>query len=71
MPERSPVIAPVAAGQELGELVISRDGLPDLRVPLVAETAVSEGGFNVRVQTALHVLIDRFVTSSANPAEVS
>jgi D-alanyl-D-alanine carboxypeptidase (penicillin-binding protein 5/6) len=68
---RSPVIAPVAAGQELGELVISRDGLPDLRVPLVAETAVSEGGFIVRVQTALHVLIDRFVTSSANPAEVS
>jgi D-alanyl-D-alanine carboxypeptidase (penicillin-binding protein 5/6) len=61
---RSPVVAPVAQGQELGELIIAREGLPELRVPLVAETAVAEGGFLVRFETALRVLMDRFVTGS-------
>jgi D-alanyl-D-alanine carboxypeptidase (penicillin-binding protein 5/6) len=60
----SPVTAPITAGQEIGHLVITREGLPEVRVPLVAETAVAEGGFLVRVQTALSVLIDRFVTGT-------
>jgi D-alanyl-D-alanine carboxypeptidase (penicillin-binding protein 5/6) len=66
---RSPLAAPIAAGQEVGELVIPREGLPDLRVPLVAETAVAEGGFMVRMETAFRVLIDRFVTASPAPGE--
>ncbi|MFN9951591.1 MAG: hypothetical protein ACK55I_00710 [bacterium] len=68
---RSPVVAPVAAGQEIGELVIAREGLPELRVPLVAESAVPEGGFVVHLQTALRVLIDRFVTGSPGSGEAA
>jgi D-alanyl-D-alanine carboxypeptidase (penicillin-binding protein 5/6) len=60
----SPVSAPVVAGQPMGELVITRDDLPEVRVPLVAEAAVAEGGFMVRVQTTLMILIDRFITGS-------
>ncbi|MDR5654620.1 D-alanyl-D-alanine carboxypeptidase family protein [Ruixingdingia sedimenti] len=56
---RGPVEAPVAAGQPLGELVIRMPGMPDTRVPLVAETAVAAGGFVTRVQTALRVLTAR------------
>jgi D-alanyl-D-alanine carboxypeptidase (penicillin-binding protein 5/6) len=55
----SPLAAPLSAGQEVGELVIPRAGLPEVRVPLVAETDVPEGGFGVRVQTALRVLVAR------------
>lgn len=57
----SPVIAPIVVGQEIGELVITRAGLPDIRVPLVAEADVAEGGFVNRVQTALSVLINRVI----------
>jgi D-alanyl-D-alanine carboxypeptidase (penicillin-binding protein 5/6) len=55
----TPVAAPITAGQDIGELVIVRDGLPEVRVPLVAEFDVPEGGFMVRVQTALQVLLAR------------
>ena len=68
---RSPVVAPVEAGQDIGELVIAREGLPELRVPLVAESAVPEGGFVVHLQTALRVLIDRFVTGSPGSGEAA
>jgi D-alanyl-D-alanine carboxypeptidase (penicillin-binding protein 5/6) len=55
-----PFEAPIRQGQPLGELVISLDGLPDHRVPLVAETAVAKGGFNSRVRVAAEVLWSRF-----------
>jgi D-alanyl-D-alanine carboxypeptidase (penicillin-binding protein 5/6) len=67
----SPVTAPIAEGQEIGELVITREGLPEVRVPLVAESAVAEGGFMVRVQTALSVLIARFITGDATGEEAA
>ncbi len=56
-----PVSAPVAAGDPLGELVIRLDGLPDRRVPLVAETDVAPGGFGVRLRTAAQVLLDKML----------
>ncbi|SDE47436.1 D-alanyl-D-alanine carboxypeptidase family protein [Limimaricola pyoseonensis] len=55
-----PIEAPIEAGQELAELVISREGLPETRVPLVAEAAVARGGFLPRVKVAASVLFDRF-----------
>lgn len=55
----SPVQAPIAAGDALGELVITLDGLPETRIPLVAEDDVSKGGFQVRLRTALQVLLDK------------
>ena len=54
-----PIEAPVAAGQRLGELVVRLPDLEPLRVPLVAERAVAQGGFLVRVQTAAEMLMGR------------
>jgi D-alanyl-D-alanine carboxypeptidase (penicillin-binding protein 5/6) len=61
----SPVTAPITAGQEIGELVIVRDGLPEVRVPLVAESDVPEGGFMVRVQTAMQILLARVMNRAS------
>ena len=52
-----PVEAPVKKGQRLGTLHISRTGLPDSEVPLVAAADVAEGGFASRLKTAATVLI--------------
>ncbi len=52
----APVEAPVAAGQEIGALVIERADLPPARLPLVAESAVARGGFVPRVTTAARTL---------------
>lgn len=47
-----PVEAPVTKGAELAELVVTLPGLPETRVPLVAETDVARGGFLTRLMTA-------------------
>lgn len=57
-----PVQAPVEQGQRLGELVLSREDLPEVRLPLVADRAVARGGFMVRVRTAAMLLIERFAS---------
>lgn len=57
----SPVSAPIAAGQQLGELVIALEGLPETRVPLVAEKAVSNGGFGVKLSTAAKVILSKIL----------
>lgn len=56
----APIEAPISEGQKLGELVITMDGLPETRVPLVADHAVARGGFAERLRTAAHVLWERF-----------
>lgn len=55
----APVQAPVTAGQTVGELVFTPDGLPETRVPLVAAADVAYGGFMVRVSTAAKHLLNR------------
>ncbi|WP_299354094.1 D-alanyl-D-alanine carboxypeptidase family protein [uncultured Shimia sp.] len=55
-----PVEAPIAEGQELAKLILRPEGLPELRVPLVAEKSVSTGGFGVRLKTAAAVLMKQF-----------
>lgn len=47
-----PIQAPIAAGTPLGELVLQPEGLPEQRIPLVAETDVAHGGFLARISTA-------------------
>ena len=37
---QGPIAAPIEAGQEIAELVLDREGMPEMRIPLVAETAV-------------------------------
>ncbi|GAA0292532.1 D-alanyl-D-alanine carboxypeptidase family protein [Rhodovulum strictum] len=54
---RTPILAPIEAGQELGELVIARPDMEPMRVPLVAERSVGRGGFVPRLRTATEVLI--------------
>ena len=55
-----PIEAPIAAGQQLGELIIALDGLPEKRVPLVAEADVPAGGFSARMRTAALVLWNKY-----------
>ncbi len=63
-----PVNAPVKQGDQLAELVIQPDELPEMRLPLVAANDVARGGFTVRVTTAAKVLLRQFLNG---PAEAS
>ncbi len=63
---QGPIEAPVAAGQQLAELVINLDELPEKRIPLVAETDVARGGFATRMRTAALVLWQKFGPGSAD-----
>lgn len=64
-----PLEAPIKAGDQVGELVITLDELPEKRIPLVAESDVARGGFQTRLRTAALVLWQKFGPSGA--AEVS
>ncbi len=55
-----PVRAPIAKGQELGELVISVPGFEDLHTPLIASEAIDEGGFGPRMRTTADALRRHF-----------
>ena len=57
-----PVPAPVAKGQALGELVVPRGDLPELRIPLVANADVEKGGFVNRIVTVSGLLLNRLNT---------
>ncbi|ACI49828.1 Serine-type D-Ala-D-Ala carboxypeptidase [Gluconacetobacter diazotrophicus PA1 5] len=50
---QAPVAAPVAAGQVLGDLVISNPGLADIRMPLVAGQGVPRLGLFARASAVL------------------
>lgn len=56
-----PIEAPITKGQELAELVLQPEDLPEIRLPLVAANDVPSGGFFVRVKTAADVLIAQFL----------
>ena len=60
-----PIDAPITKGQQLAELVIARDGLPDIRLPLVADRDVPVGGFVNRLITATSMLIEQFTGAPA------
>ena len=62
-----PIEAPIAAGQQLGELVITLDELPEKRIPLVADADVARGGFAVRLRTAALVLWQKFGPAGDDP----
>lgn len=61
-----PIEAPIVAGQQLGELVITLDDLPQKRIPLVAEADVPRGGFGTRLRTAAFVLWQKFGPGGAD-----
>ena len=49
------------ARAQVAELVVHIDGLPDARIPLLAQTTVEKGGFLQHIGTAAKVLYARFV----------
>ncbi|WP_299407005.1 D-alanyl-D-alanine carboxypeptidase family protein [uncultured Roseobacter sp.] len=56
-----PINAPIAAGDQLAEFVFTLEGLPETRLPLVADRAIERGGFVSRVSTAALVLFTKFI----------
>ncbi|MDW3182115.1 D-alanyl-D-alanine carboxypeptidase family protein [Roseobacter sp.] len=56
-----PVNAPIKAGDQLAELVFTLEGLPETRLPLVADRDIAAGGFVSRVSTAALVLFKKLV----------
>lgn len=63
-----PFRAPVTKGDELAELILTREGLPEVRVPLVASETVQPGGFMVKVTAAAMHLLARL---NAGPQDAS
>ncbi len=63
-----PFRAPVTKGDEMAELILTRDGLPEVRVPLVASASVQPGGFMVKMAAAAKHLLARL---NAGPQDAS
>ena len=54
---KSPIEAPVSVGDPLGELIVERDGMSDVRLPLLAEKEIARGGFGVRMRASAQILM--------------
>ena len=65
-----PIAAPIAQGQELAQMVISRDGLSDTVVPLFAEEGVGNAGFGKRLTVAAERVLALVMGNDAPPAAV-
>lgn len=65
-----PIEAPIAQGQELAEMVISRDGLSDTVVPLYAEQGVGNAGFGKRLTVAAERVFALVMGNDAPPAAI-
>lgn len=57
-----PIEAPIQEGQPLAELIFTPEGLPEITVPLVAESSVAEGGFLAKITAAAMHLLARVNT---------
>ncbi len=64
----SPLEAPLARGQELASMVVRRDGMDDITVPLYAESAVASAGFGARFRLATERVLEQVVGSGGAPA---
>ena len=53
---RGPLEAPIAAGQQVGELVLNLQDMPATPIAAVCDRAVTRGGFLPRMRTAARVL---------------
>ncbi|MEM6304366.1 MAG: D-alanyl-D-alanine carboxypeptidase family protein [Pseudomonadota bacterium] len=65
-----PLRAPLGKGAEVGEMIITREDLPEVRVPLVTSDAVAAGGFMIRVTAAAMHLLER-LNNGPQPAAAS
>ncbi|MWD28772.1 D-alanyl-D-alanine carboxypeptidase [Aquicoccus sp. SCR17] len=55
----TPLEAPLDQGQEVGQMIVRPEGLPEITVPLVTDRAVGHAGFLERMQTVATVLLRR------------
>ncbi len=65
---QGPIEAPIARGQQLGELVITHPDMETRRLPLVAESDVPQGGLMVRLRTTAEVLLNRALEAGLDAA---
>ncbi|MFK7746388.1 MAG: D-alanyl-D-alanine carboxypeptidase family protein [Roseobacter sp.] len=56
-----PIEAPIVKGDTLAELVFTPEGLPEKRLPLVADQDVPSGGFVSRITTAAMLLFNKLI----------
>ncbi len=56
-----PLEAPFKKGDALAELVFTPEGMPEVRLPLVADADVASGGFVSRITTAAMVLFTKLI----------
>ena len=60
----SPLPAPIAAGDELGMLIVEIPDMGEMRLPLVAGAVVAEGGFTVRATASAQRLMNMVLGSA-------
>jgi len=63
-----PIEAPIARGDVLAELVFTPEGLPEKRLPLVADRDIAEGGFVSRITTVARVLVAQVINNADAPS---
>lgn len=63
-----PIKAPITRGQEIGELIISPEGLPEKRVALLADRDIAPHGFVSRMVVAAQHLVARINSGPAPEA---
>lgn len=63
-----PLVAPIAAGTPVAELIVKIPELPEHRVPLVAESSVGKAGLTGRLDAAARKLWQTYVTGGEAPA---
>jgi len=61
-----PLLAPIAAGTPVAELIVHVPDLPDRRIPLVAEADVGNAGFLRRLLTAGRTLVAQYIGAPAS-----
>ncbi len=60
----SPLPAPIAAGDELGMLIVQIPDMDEMRLPLVAGADVAEGGFKIRATASAQRLMNMVLGSA-------
>ncbi len=56
---RTPLEAPISAGSQVAELIVTAPDMPEKRIPLVSDRDVVRGGFLPRVRASANVLFDK------------
>ena len=64
-----PLEAPITAGDEVAELVIRLENLPDAHIPLMAASDVERGGFQSSLRVAASVLISRITDDTTDQTQ--